>query len=61
MKLFQEISESFNDFEVMEEAVKVCMYWNSAIKHVDNLLQKEILPFSLCYDQPSGNIDTSLP
>ena len=47
MKLFQEISESFNDFEVMEKAVKVCMDWNSAIKHVDNLLQKEILPFSL--------------
>ena len=45
----------------MEKAVKVCMDWNSAIKHVDNLLQKEILPFSLCYDQPSGNIDTSLP
>ena len=45
----------------MEEAVKVCMDWNSAIKYVDNLLQKEILPFSLCYDQPGGSIDTILP
>ncbi len=33
------------------------MDWSSAIKHVESLLQQEILPFSLNYDQPGGSID----
>ncbi|CAB5208691.1 unnamed protein product [Rhizophagus irregularis] len=48
-----ENSENFNVSEV-----EVYSNWNSAIKCVESLLQQEILPFSLNYDQPGSSIDT---
>ncbi|EXX64739.1 hypothetical protein GLOIN_2v1768242 [Rhizophagus irregularis DAOM 181602=DAOM 197198] len=48
-----ENSENFNVSEV-----EIYSNWNSAIKCVESLLQQEILPFSLNYDQPGSSIDT---